>query len=128
VYRSIQFGNGVLATIFFKAVYQEKGLNRLPLECNLTLVDTVVADYQSNALLHTKQDGLYRMWPTHIADTNCDGKVDLKDYYSIAKAYGSYPGHPRWNPAADIVSDGKIDLKDIYTCARAYGWTRDPNP
>jgi hypothetical protein len=121
-------GNGVVATVFFKAVYQERGLDRSPLEGNLTLVETVVADYQNNALVHTKLNGLYRIWPTHIADTNYDGKVDLKDYYRVTKAYGSYPGHPRWDPIADLNKDGKVDLFDVFTCAKAYGWTRNLNP
>jgi hypothetical protein len=56
-------------------------------------------------------------------DTNRDGKVELKDIYAVAKAYGSYPGHPRWNPACDINGDGKVELKDYYVTCKNYGKT-----
>jgi hypothetical protein len=56
-------------------------------------------------------------------DTNRDGKVELKDVYAVARAYGSYPGHPRWNPACDINGDGKVELKDYYTTCKNYGKT-----
>jgi len=50
-------------------------------------------------------------------------KVDLKDVYAVAKAYGSYPGHPKYDPNLDIIYDGKIDLKDYYTVCKKYGKT-----
>jgi hypothetical protein len=58
-------------------------------------------------------------------DINGDGKVDLKDVYAVAKAYGSFPGHPKWNPNCDINNDNKVDLKDYYTTCKNYGKT-DP--
>lgn len=54
-------------------------------------------------------------------DVNGDRKVDLKDVYAVAKAYGSFPGHPRWNPMCDINNDGKVDLKDYYITCKNYG-------
>ena len=57
----------------------------------------------------------------NLADINHDLKVDLKDVFATGKAYGSYPGHPRWNPHCDINGDGKIDLKDYYTTCKNYG-------
>jgi len=54
-----------------------------------------------------------------------DGKVDMRDIYLVAKAFGSYPDHPRWNPNADINDDGKVDMRDIYVVARNFGKT-DP--
>jgi len=62
---------------------------------------------------------------TIIGDVNGDLKVDLKDVYAVALAYGSYPGHPRWNPNLDINDDDKIDLKDYYATVLNYGKT-DP--
>jgi len=56
-------------------------------------------------------------------DVNGDGKVDLVDVYQVAMAYGSYPGHPRWDPACDSNGDLKIDLIDYYTVTRNYGKT-----
>lgn len=56
-----------------------------------------------------------------VGDINADNKVDLKDVYAVAKAYGSFPGHPRWNPVCDINNDNKVDLKDYYTVCQNYG-------
>jgi hypothetical protein len=54
-------------------------------------------------------------------DVNGDGKIDLKDVYRVAKAYGSYPGHPRWDPACDFNKDNMVDLKDYYPVCKHYG-------
>ncbi|MEM2294229.1 MAG: ABC transporter substrate-binding protein [Candidatus Bathyarchaeia archaeon] len=56
-------------------------------------------------------------------DVNADCKVDLKDIFAIALAYGAYPGHPKWNPNLDINNDKKIDLKDYFAAAKQYGAT-----
>jgi subtilisin family serine protease len=62
---------------------------------------------------------------TVVGDINGDGKVDIKDVYIAALAFGSYPGHVKWNPNADINSDNKVDVKDYYKICRNYGKT-DP--
>ncbi|MCK4482465.1 right-handed parallel beta-helix repeat-containing protein [Candidatus Bathyarchaeota archaeon] len=62
-----------------------------------------------------------------VGDLNRDMKIDIKDIAIAAKAFGSYPGHPNWNPHADItgptylVPDGKIDIRDIALIAIHYG-------
>lgn len=58
-----------------------------------------------------------------LIDLNCDGKVDIKDIATVAIAFGSFPGHPRWNPTADLNSDAKIDMMDIATVAINFGKT-----
>lgn len=50
-----------------------------------------------------------------------DGKVDMRDIFVAAMAFGSYPGYARWNPVADINSDGKVDMRDILPIAIAFG-------
>jgi hypothetical protein len=56
-----------------------------------------------------------------------DGKVDVRDVSRVAKAFGSYPGSPTWNPVADItgptylVPDGKVDVRDVSLVARHFG-------
>jgi len=62
---------------------------------------------------------------TIVGDVNGDGKVNLIDVFAVALAYGSYPGHPTWNPNYDINNDGKINLIDYFTAALNYGKT-DP--
>lgn len=56
-----------------------------------------------------------------VGDVNADGKVDIKDVYKVAQAYGSFPGHPKWNPICDINNDGKVDMKDYYIVCKNYG-------
>jgi hypothetical protein len=56
-------------------------------------------------------------------DVNDDGKVDLVDVYRVEMAYGSYPGHPRWDPDCDMNGDLKIGLIDYYTVTKNYGRT-----
>jgi len=59
--------------------------------------------------------------PRLIGDVNADRTVDLKDVLAVALAYGSLPGHPRWNPNADINNDNKVDLSDYYATVLNYG-------
>jgi parallel beta-helix repeat protein len=76
---------------------------------------------------HTADNTLIDGWiyVSIVGDVNGDGKVDLKDVYAVAKAYGSFPGHPKWDPNCDINNDLKVDLKDYYTTCKNYGKT-DP--
>lgn len=59
-----------------------------------------------------------------LTDLNCDGRVDVKDVVIVAIAFGSYPGHLRWNPLADISIDERIDVRDIAKVAKDYGWSQ----
>jgi hypothetical protein len=59
----------------------------------------------------------------YLTDVNEDGKIDIKDIYLVAKAFGSTPEHPRWNPDADIDENQKIDIRDIYALAKDFGKT-----
>lgn len=56
-----------------------------------------------------------------IGDINGDGKVDVKDVYKVAQAYGSSPSDSRWNPICDINNDNKIDIKDCYLVYKHFG-------
>jgi subtilisin family serine protease len=56
-----------------------------------------------------------------LGDINEDGKVDIRDVAIVAQAYGSYPGHPRWNPDADVNLDGKVDVIDVALTAANFG-------
>ncbi len=44
---------------------------------------------------------------TLSGDVNGDRKVDLKDVFAVALAYGSFPGHPMWDPNLDIDGETK---------------------
>jgi len=56
-------------------------------------------------------------------DVNMDGIVDIRDILLAAKAFGSFPGSPRWNPIADENEDNKVDIKDLFLIARNFGKT-----
>lgn len=48
--------------------------------------------------------------------------VSIKDIALTAKAFGSYPGHIRWDPRADIDGNFKVTIKDIAKVAMRFGW------
>jgi len=52
-----------------------------------------------------------------------DGKVDIRDIATAARAFESYPGHPRWDPNCDINNDLKVNIIDIAAIARQFGKT-----
>jgi PKD repeat protein len=60
---------------------------------------------------------------TFLGDLNIDGKVNIFDIYIMAKAFGTKPGDPRWNPIADLNNDGKVGIEDVYFIAKDYGKT-----
>jgi hypothetical protein len=62
-------------------------------------------------------------YPYKKVVTTPDFKVDMKDVGTAAKAFGSYPGHPRWWTLADLDHNYKVDMKDIGAIARKFGWT-----
>jgi len=63
----------------------------------------------------------------HPWDINNDSKCDIKDIAIVAKAFGSQPGDPNWNPYADItgptplVPDGRVDVRDVALVAKHFG-------
>jgi len=56
-----------------------------------------------------------------LGDINYDRKVDMMDLAVAAKAFGSYPDHPRWNPKADVNKDGIVNIRDIAIIAKNFG-------
>lgn len=63
------------------------------------------------------------MNPYLPGDINHDGKVDMRDIGTIARAYGTEPGDPRWNPKADLIEDAKIDMLDMNIATANFGKT-----
>jgi len=56
-----------------------------------------------------------------IGDLNGDRRVNIIDIAIIARAYGSYPGHPKWNSAANLNGDNVINIIDVAIAAKNYG-------
>jgi hypothetical protein len=50
-----------------------------------------------------------------------DGKVDIMDLALVSSCFGSFPGHPKWNPAADVNIDGKVDVTDVAMVSADFG-------
>ena len=113
-------GSGTLATIRFTATYKpETG----KATCDLLLDEEFVMllDLEENEIpVHHLEHGTYFI-PVKPGDLNFDGKVDILDIGTFAKAYGSYPGHPRWNPLADMNRDKVINILDVVTIAKNFG-------
>jgi len=87
---------------------------------NYTVTLTVIdADGRQGSTLKTVE--VLNSTGVKTYDVNGDGKIDLKDVYRVAKAYGSFPGHPKWDPACDFNKDDKVDLKDYYPVCKHYG-------
>ncbi|MBS7636095.1 right-handed parallel beta-helix repeat-containing protein [Candidatus Bathyarchaeota archaeon] len=128
IWETFPSGDGVLATITFKTIYQERGLEKPPLTCELKLVDVMVIDDDLEEIPLIIEHGLYEMYPTHIGDINYDGKVDMKDVAMVSKAFGSYEGYGPWNPICDVNGDGKVDIKDVAIVSKGFGWTKIYDP
>lgn len=58
-----------------------------------------------------------------MGDVNGDGIVDIRDLSSIGRAFGAFPGHPRWDFEADLNLDNVIDIRDISKASRHFGKT-----
>jgi len=56
-----------------------------------------------------------------MGDVNGDGKVNMDDISAVLDAFGSYPGHPRWNPNADLDPNNRIDMSDVVLVLSNFG-------
>jgi hypothetical protein len=55
------------------------------------------------------------------ADLNYDGKVNIQDIFTVAQAFGTEVGDPRWNKEADTNGDNKVNIVDIFNVATDFG-------
>lgn len=81
---------------------------------NYTIVAT--AQYIGSYAIQSKKIGV-----SIAGDINGDGSVNLQDLVLLAKAYGSKPGEPNWNPKADLDGNGTVGLSDLVILAKNYG-------
>jgi PKD repeat protein len=88
----------------------------------LTVTDSVGRINVTSQLIHVLNFSILQ-----IVDLNGDGKIDMRDIAIVARAFGSVPGDPLWNPRADItgpvylVPDGVVDMRDVSLVARYFG-------
>lgn len=63
---------------------------------------------------------------TIVGDLNGDRKVNMRDVAIAARAFGTTPGDPGWDPRGDTTGpegypDAKVDMRDIASVARRFG-------
>lgn len=105
--------SATLSTIYF--VVKARG------ETSLSFYYSRLLDSSRNGVAHEVFDGYFRNFNPY--DVNMDTMVNMRDIAIAAQAFGSYPGHPRWNPDADVDNDYDVDLIDISLIAAHFGET-----
>jgi len=110
-------GNGTVAVIQLQ-VEANKVRNS-----TLHLYGVELVNSTGQPLLFTTADGSFTNVPALRGDLNGDGIVDISDAILAAKAFGSHPGDPNWNPAADLNGDGVVDIFDIIILCSNFGHT-----
>ena len=97
----------------------------VPMPIGLHSVKVDVYDAEDDSLIHTY---VHTYVATIREDINtCTGElldftVDMRDIGRAARAFGSYPGHLRWDPPCDVNDDFEVDMRDIGSIARKFGW------
>ena len=61
------------------------------------------------------------IWVKMPGDIDGNGKVDYKDLFTLAAAYGTKVGDDGFDASCDFNNDGKVDYKDLFTLAANYG-------
>jgi hypothetical protein len=61
-------------------------------------------------------------YPYKTELTAPDCKVNIIDILATAKAFGSYPGNPRWLPPDNVNKDYKIDIIDLLIEIKEFGF------
>ena len=56
-------------------------------------------------------------------DADGSGRVDIRDKRLVRDAFGSYPGHPNWDPRADVDCSGRVDIRDKRIVRNQFGDT-----
>jgi len=90
----------------------------------------VLMTYRTHIIITSRYDIGGGFWkPPSLAKYQSipDLKVNVKDTYQAGKAFGSRPGYPNWDTAADVNNDYKVDVKDYYAISQNFGWVA-PNP
>jgi len=102
-------------------------LNLQPCNHYIVKAEASYIEYEYNVTNNVFTDGVVKI--RVLGDLDGDGTVDGKDVSIVSRAFGSYPGHPRWNPDADItgsqylVPDEFVDAKDLALVCRNFGKT-----
>jgi hypothetical protein len=133
VYRGLRLAN--LTGLY---IYGDYGSGRIwalsyneavePVNQELVDTDLLLSSFgvdEENELYMCALNGtIYRLMAGGLpSDLDGNGKVNIVDITIVAKAFGSKPGDPNWNPIADLDRNGRIDILDIAAVAKDYGKT-----
>jgi len=116
--------DGLVAQITFQITVQpSQALNQSSFYSQLPITYAELIDYNRQEVAYNIAQGTLKIDDpiTIPGDLNNDGKVGLADLVILAKANGSKPGDPNWNPRADIDSNGVVDSADLAILAKYYG-------
>ncbi len=58
-----------------------------------------------------------------LGDIDENGTVELADFFFVSQAFGSYPGHDRWDSRCDLNCDEFVELMDFYHMSQNFGKT-----
>jgi parallel beta-helix repeat protein len=75
-------------------------------------------------VIDTDNQDNYPLMPPYVSvlgDLNQDGIVNILDAIQAASAFGSYPGHPKWNEQADLNKDSIVNILDVIILANNFG-------
>jgi len=81
----------------------------------LTITDSVGRTDATSAIIEVF-NVTERAW-----DVDDNGKVDMIDLWLVAKAFGSLPGGPNWDPRCDVDRNDKVDMIDLWLVAKHFG-------
>ena len=59
---------------------------------------------------------------TYLGNVAPSITVDIQDVARASGAFGSYPGHSKWNAIVDQNNDYKVDIQDIARISSKFGW------
>jgi len=88
--------------------FTEKGMHKL--DCHTYAYGMLYDEYD------------HPIWVTIREDLDLNFKVEIKDLAVASRAFGSYPGHPKWNEKADLDDNYKVEIKDVAKVSKMFGW------
>jgi hypothetical protein len=121
-----KIGNGTISTITFKIT--EAPPTDQTISCSLEIVNATLRDPDGTQIPSDQYDVVNGNYEYSAAapsakteDLNGDGQVNIEDVAIWGLAFGSVPGHPRWNPIADVDDNEVINVIDAVLICKA--WT-----
>jgi hypothetical protein len=120
-----KIGNGTISTITFKITQAPPADQNI--SCSLD-VSALFVDPDATQIPSEQYDVINGNYvysaaapSTKTEDLNGDGLVNIEDVAIWGLAFGSVPGHPRWNPIADMDGNGVVNVIDAVLICKA--WT-----